>query len=675
MCTELTRLGSLLALALCVACTSPQKPAGQLVVSIETDMSLPDQVDTVRVQVLVHGETFLDQSYPVGTPDDNLIPATLTLVAGRDPSQPVSIRVSGGQHGGAWRTFREVTTTVPADRSAALRMPIQWLCDGTATMRTTPGVDGRPTDELASTCPDGSTCMAGACKQSAVPEPQLPDFTLEAEYGGASTPALGTCFDTLSCMRAGSLVQPDADCTVPKPAGSDTLNVALRVPNGGICDATGLTCFVPLNGDSVEGWSLNANGDRIQLPTPACDKLTAGQVTGIYVSSACATKTEAVPPCGDWSSVHGTTSAPSADVASSPPPTATKFASLVTAGGGAAPCCPLLTDGSSLYSCSCQTKASASVVAVSLSSSAVSTVTTLDTPSGRQNNLFAAAVQDGTFFWVDAVANAVQRVALETGKASPTLAIDGEITEATPLLVDSASMYLLASAVTGAVGSAVQLLALDRALGTVHSYDTGSNFHVHQFAQDDRFVYLVSDDDSASGSGVVRDSRVVRLSKSDGTKSDVSSGVSLTLPTKSHGGYIGVQTDLDGGSALYALYEDAPQKDGTIPTRVVRFDAGSTSPSSLYERALDPTRSSLWLLGVVGGTVLVAQTQSGSASESVASASVIALPASGGPPLIVADFANDYPILGLQALVADATAMYWLNSSGDVFQLPRAGLE
>ena len=83
-------------LGLLNACSPAEKTVGQLVVSIETDMALPQQVDTIRVQVLVHGQPYLDADYPVGTANGNSIPATINLLAGSNPSQPVTVRVSGG---------------------------------------------------------------------------------------------------------------------------------------------------------------------------------------------------------------------------------------------------------------------------------------------------------------------------------------------------------------------------------------------------------------------------------------------------------------------------------------------------------------------------------------------------------------------------------------------------
>src|SRR5215471_826406 len=113
------------------ACTSETKSPGQLVVAVSTDMALPEQVDTIQLQVIVNGTTLLDNPMPTGAGDDaQPIPATLTLVAGPDPSVPATIRVIGLRSGVA-RTLRQAITTVPTEGTALLRMPVQWLCDGT----------------------------------------------------------------------------------------------------------------------------------------------------------------------------------------------------------------------------------------------------------------------------------------------------------------------------------------------------------------------------------------------------------------------------------------------------------------------------------------------------------------------------------------------------------------
>ncbi|HEY2734479.1 MAG TPA: hypothetical protein VGI70_10870, partial [Polyangiales bacterium] len=283
------------------ACRNDDDVSGQLVVSIASDMALPQQIDTIQMQVQVHGLTLLDTPYDVGT-GDNPIPATLTLLAGKSGSQPVTIRVAG-RKGDAWRTFREVTTVVPPDHTALLRMPVQWLCDGTARSVSTPDGTGGTDVHVLSTCDDGNTCIAGRCIPSTIDNSSLPSYAGESVFGGSSDPKQGRCFDTIACMIKGAAVQPDEHCTIAKPDGDAPLNVALRVANDGICDPTGTVCFVPLDGHSAEGWTPTVGGDRLALPQAVCDKQASGAVRAVYLSAQCDEKTESIPPCGQWSSV------------------------------------------------------------------------------------------------------------------------------------------------------------------------------------------------------------------------------------------------------------------------------------------------------------------------------------------------------------------------------------
>ena len=661
-----------LACLLLMACRQPKK-VGQLVVSIQTDMSLPQQIDTIRVQVLGRGQTLLLQEYGVGTTEENKIPATLTVLAGKDPSLPVTIRVSGGKHNGVWRTFRETITTVPADRTASLRMPVQWLCDGTAKAGTEMDAEGHQV--ISSTCGDGNTCIAGKCVASMVPEVMLPDYQPQQVFGGAAEPAQGTCFDTVPCMSGGTLVEPvDADCTIARPAGVDALNVALRVASDGICDSTGNTCFVPLDGNSPEGWRVN--GDRLALPRAACDKLKRGTISGVYLSTSCSTKTESIPPCGPWSSVQGKMAAPTVDAGA--PPTASRVVDLRGDMGTALPCCPLMSDGKLLYTCMCATRSSGTLVSIDPAGPTVKAVIDLPVNPARTSPYFSTALLDGTAFWVDAYANTIERASIAgDGKRWPSLAVNGEITEVTPILVDASAMYLLASAVVGAQGSPVQLLKIDRLTGNVTSQDTGSNFHVHQFAQDATSIYMVSDLDTDMGAATRRTSRVVRIAKAGGAPEEIVPAMSVTTPDQLHGGFIGVHADAAGAPGLYSLYEEAPAA-GNVLTRVVKIDPMARTLAPLVERTLALGGSTLWLLGAVDGAVLLARTESegGDAGpSSIRSSSVIVLPARGGAPRIVADYARDYPLLGMQVVAVDADWVYWLNSTGELFRLARGALQ
>src|SRR5688572_10635547 len=112
-----------------LACEREIVRPGQLIVAIDTDMALPQQVDTLHVEVEVNGTLAHQNTYDVG-PKKAMLPATLTLVARGDGDDPATIRIAGsklGEQGLEWRTYREATTSVPRDRIATLRMPVQWL--------------------------------------------------------------------------------------------------------------------------------------------------------------------------------------------------------------------------------------------------------------------------------------------------------------------------------------------------------------------------------------------------------------------------------------------------------------------------------------------------------------------------------------------------------------------
>jgi hypothetical protein len=273
-----------------------------LVIAIDTDMAIPAQLDALHIEVYAHGELEFTQQYEVG-PNQATLPATLSLVSRNIGDDPVSVRVATsklGDDGMEWRTFREAITTIPRDRIATLRMPLQWLCKGQAEA-VEDGDDSPLRRERAqSTCEDGQTCRAGTCVASEVDLASLPDYAPEELYGGGATPEAGSCFDTVGCMQEASTATPDDDCTIERPS-TDRLNVALRVTDGGICTADAGDCYVPLNADDPEGWQRQ--DERVKLPAAVCDKLREGAVSTVLVSDTCKSKTEAVPTCGPWSDV------------------------------------------------------------------------------------------------------------------------------------------------------------------------------------------------------------------------------------------------------------------------------------------------------------------------------------------------------------------------------------
>jgi cysteine-rich repeat protein len=291
-------------------CGDEEKRAG-LVLALQTDMSIPKDVDTVSIEVSTYGSIRFSESYPVGK-DGVHIPATLTLLPAEDASTPVTIRVLSWQKGEA-RTLRRVVTTVPDNREATLRVPIEWLCDGQIEK------DG---EAVVSSCKkEGESCVAGTCAPDAVDSAVLPDFVPGSVFGGATADGQGTCFDTSPCFAnnvAASELGLDLEaCTLALEPSEDIgaggsalgaldpekLNFALVAPNGdGICGDWG--CFIPLDRDDETGWSVDSS--TVKLPPAVCTRITEATAE-LVATTACVAKTPDTPTCGDWSTVSGNT--------------------------------------------------------------------------------------------------------------------------------------------------------------------------------------------------------------------------------------------------------------------------------------------------------------------------------------------------------------------------------
>ncbi len=302
-----------LPIAFALSCSKQLPPPGELVVAVSTDVSIPKDIDTIRMQVLSNGAFVYDNAFAVFPGEDGVkIPVTLGVVAGSDPTAKVVVRVMAISHNVAL-VLREATVQVPTDRTALLQLPLQWLSYHSAA-------DPHPADPKASdptlddiveaTCKANETEVAGHCVSDAVDESKLPDFEPASVFGGGGADGGGTCFDTIACFPSAAAVALDmSDCTVPMPetTNASKINVAFVPASGaGICkpNAPG-QCFVPV--DNVkdadapgDGWTMMKSG-RIQLPLGFCDKVKSGLDATVTVSTACETKTSGVPTCGKWS--------------------------------------------------------------------------------------------------------------------------------------------------------------------------------------------------------------------------------------------------------------------------------------------------------------------------------------------------------------------------------------
>jgi hypothetical protein len=302
-----------------VSCSAPSK--GALILAVSTDMQAPKDVDVVSLYVTTNGVPkfdFLGRVRPEGTVD---LPSTLAIVEPDQQGAQVRIRVTAFR-GTSAQVLRDVLTTVPHQRTALLRMPLDFVDEGSvtgnlptqyvpdeATVHDGP-TQFDPTDPtiLVPTCDftKGFTMVEGQCQSATVDSSQLPDYAaalVEGDAGLQSSGAPVDCFDVQGCFQGATpaLNVDPGGCTFPLPAGADPtkLNVAVVTPATGACLALG-ACYVPLVEDPAEGWSVS-NGTVSLAPGICSQFLVPGAPLGpaqLYVSAGgCAAETSSSPVC------------------------------------------------------------------------------------------------------------------------------------------------------------------------------------------------------------------------------------------------------------------------------------------------------------------------------------------------------------------------------------------
>jgi hypothetical protein len=642
---------------LAASCHSAEEKArGQLMVAIQADMPLPKEVDDVRVEVLVDGEIRFANDYPVGK-DYLKLPATVAITS-ENPSAPVTVRVIG-KKGTKARTLREAVTTIPTDRLATLRMPIQWLCDDSVKG------DG---NDLSSTCDAGQTCHEGSCVDSQVKQTDLPVYDPTQVFGGGDeTGTTGSCFDTVPCMLAGVTASVDQGCTLQAPNPAVNVNVALRVPTGGICDDGGINCFVPLD-QGAEGWDID-NG-VIKLPTAACDRLKDGRVRSIVVSTTCPTKTPKTPTCGPWSSI-ATSETPTAVA----PPTPTVLATVPsTVAPDAAVCCPLMLDNGDLYTCVCRPGLpSMTVVATNAGSGAVRTVATVPLLGSR--TLVPAVTKNGALFFTDrdttsAVSQSVlKRVSLDKGQTGEVSRANGDVFDDSSLLIDDTSVYALGNVQVGK-SYVVNVLVFPAASGTSSAIATGSTKAAFEFTQDATSLYIAAiDDDGAPPATWNRTSRIVKIDKTTHSTSDLQK-VTVQTTSINRGGFFGLQL---GDGVLFATEEGNVLADGTYHSKFVEVKLAdpTTPPTPILDQLLKVDQTENKPLGVVGALLYTLQ-QELDPTGAIQASSISTIDPSGGPSRALADFVGDAPLAVGAGVIDSGGFVYWMNRSGRIFELAHA---
>jgi hypothetical protein len=275
-------------LAAAVGCGDDKKDGG-LAVVVESDLSMPKDIDRVRFVVSQDGLTLRTEDHLVGE-GQLLMPAEFR-VKPVDKSNPVLIRAIGLK-GGINRIERSVITTVPSSFVAMVRLPLTYLCAGTAR------------EDGSSTCGDGQTCKLGVCQAAAMDSSTLPVYQPGPWTGsenGSRDPTASDCFDVLNCFSQAYRVDLDRNtCTfVVDNDDPANISVGIKLPQGsdGICGAG--SCWIALD-QGAEGWTNE--GTIFKLPDALCRDQSDGSKLVIVASNMCGGKTLSTPPCGTWSS-------------------------------------------------------------------------------------------------------------------------------------------------------------------------------------------------------------------------------------------------------------------------------------------------------------------------------------------------------------------------------------
>lgn len=306
-----TRAATLAVLSASVAalaamgCNGEVRPAsGQLMIAVSSDMLPGRDFDDVRVVVSdprVSGEIL--RGWRWGTDGSGArLPGTVAVIGIPDgTSTATSVRVEGWQRG-VLRVVREARVVLPRSGNVLLRTPVEWACRDVLPRRLAPG-------DAVLTCEDGQTCVGGRCVPIDETEgATLPSYDSALVFGGgASDGTGGTCIDVLATFANGRAYVPESfsgPCGITRPGDATNLNVAVLLPpnSAGYCAPD--ACLVPLDFGSASGW--RQEGSRIVVPEVVCSRGAR-----LALATGAPAKTEAVPPCNEWSSV-GTGSGSSA---------------------------------------------------------------------------------------------------------------------------------------------------------------------------------------------------------------------------------------------------------------------------------------------------------------------------------------------------------------------------
>jgi len=257
-----------LAAALGAGCAEPT----QLVVVVSTDMTVPDEIDQVRVQVFHVGEALptYDNALPLtpGAPPVLGFRTLLSFGAGPiddDPSRRIRVVVDAIRAG---RTLFTTEVRTSFARRKRLRLDVYLA---------------RRCIEQAARCRMDETCGLYGCVSPDVPVGSLPGYSgdltpsgidpragdagVATDAGGATdaatTPDAGCPGAGTPCTTGNPCERAETQC----PAGAPTCTVIGPAAAGGVCRAAAGPCDVE---ETCDGTSTACPADAVSPPSVTC---------------------------------------------------------------------------------------------------------------------------------------------------------------------------------------------------------------------------------------------------------------------------------------------------------------------------------------------------------------------------------------------------------------------
>ncbi len=393
-------------------CSAKHDPAGGVLLSIDTNLKVPDDIDTIGISVsraTDGGVESEDDLFPLAPGGMAKFPATLTLLRGT--GEPLQIRAVGYKDGAAI-AMRQVVTTLPADRVAVLPLELNWLDKPLVTGTTTESVRS-----VTSSCGALEAPVAGTCSSFTLDSDSLAPYAATAIVPSDSAAAV----DCDTCFAGGQVVTVDkTSCTFSPPAGvadATAINVVFQLAAGhtaGWCN--GSSCIIPLPHDAAEGWSLGSDG-LIHLPPAACTSAAVGSVIVAPATASCPVLSSEHPAKQDYGTDAGAppdssdaTVPDSGAPEAGPPATPTAFTALPEV-------VSIASDGTTLYVLQRTDDAGAQMLLtrlpVDFAEGATSAVTTLGGPVPPAGAKLASSVGNG-FYAYGGVATASYRAVVDT---------------------------------------------------------------------------------------------------------------------------------------------------------------------------------------------------------------------------------------------------------------------